>query len=62
VPRGGALTLAPLGALVAALVVVGHSREPTSVSRLEDVGRVSWWTPAFAFHAERCDLELRFAR
>jgi hypothetical protein len=40
VPRGGALTLAPLGALV----VVGHSREPTSVSRFEDVGRVSWWT------------------
>jgi hypothetical protein len=53
VPRGGALTLAPLGALVAALVVVGHSREPTPGSRVEDVGRVSWWTPAFGFHATR---------
>jgi hypothetical protein len=31
VPSGGALMLAPaLGALVVALVVIGHSREPSS--------------------------------
>jgi hypothetical protein len=35
VPSGGALMLAPaLGALVVALVIVGHSKEPSSVSRL----------------------------
>jgi hypothetical protein len=35
VPSGGAQMLAPaLGALVVALVIVGHSKEPSSVSRL----------------------------
>jgi hypothetical protein len=43
VPGGGALMLAPLGALVVALLVISQSREPTSVLRLEEVGRVSWW-------------------
>jgi hypothetical protein len=33
VPSGGVLMLAPLDALVVALVVVGHSREPSSGDR-----------------------------
>jgi hypothetical protein len=42
VPGGGALMLAPLGALVVALVVVGHSREPTSLGRFQTDASASY--------------------
>ena len=59
VPGGGALTLAPLGALVVALVVVGHSREPTSGFAFGGGGPSVVVGPAFAFHAKQEQLGRR---